>query len=321
MKRQFIRDLRTGVLVNDVFLCSRRDVRERRDGAPFVTFEFRDRTGSINGIMWDKIEDALDICYPGTFCRVQGRVADYQGKPQLNVSLVLPIEQSEVNRQDFLATTPHDTEELLAELRKFIASISDPFLHQLLDSFFTSEEFVARFVTAPAAQSVHHAYLGGLLEHTVFMSRLAEAVAGIYHELNRDLLLTGTILHDIGKTCEYSYETAIDHTLDGRLIGHIVTGYQMVQEKIASIPEFPAETGRLLLHIILSHHGELEFGSPKTPKFAEALIVHFLDNLDARTAMFREAIARNPGTKWTDFHPYLGTNIYIPDKPAAGNHE
>lgn len=319
MKRQFVRDLRPGVLVNDIFFCSRRDVRERRDGAPFVTFEFRDRSGSINGIMWERIEDALDLCPPGTFCRVQGRVADYQGRLQLNVSSVLPAERSEIDRQDFISTTPYDTDELLTELRHFIGSIEDRFIRQLLDSFFSDQDFVAKFVTSPAAQAVHHAYIGGLLEHTVFMSRLADAVAAVYHELNRDLLLAGTILHDIGKTCEYSYETAIDHTLDGRLIGHIAIGYQMVRERIAAITDFPAETARMLLHIILSHHGELQFGSPKTPKFAEALIVHFLDNLDARTAMFREAVARNPATKWTEFHQYLGTNIYIPDRPAAGN--
>ncbi|MEO0073213.1 MAG: HD domain-containing protein [candidate division WOR-3 bacterium] len=318
MKRQFVSDLRAGVLVNDVFFCSRRDVRERRDGAPFVTFEFRDRTGSINGIMWEKIEDALNICQPGTFCRVQGRVADYQGRLQLNVNLVLPVEQNEVERKDFLTTTSYNTNELLNELRRLAASIENRPLRQLLESFLNDADFVPKFVSAPAAQSVHHAYIGGLLEHTVFMSRLAHAVSEIYHEIDRDLLLAGTILHDVGKTCEYSYETAIDHTLDGRLIGHIVLGYQMTAERIAAIPDFPVETARMLLHIILSHHGALEFGSPKTPKFAEALLVHFLDNLDARIAMFREAVNRNPGTKWTDFHQYLGTNIYIPDRPAVG---
>jgi 3'-5' exoribonuclease len=148
------------------------------------------------------------------------------------------------------------------------------------------------------------------------MCRIARVIPQVYPEVNHDLLLTGIILHDVGKTREYVYEKAIDHSLDGRLIGHIVTGYQMVQDKIAAIPDFPAEPARMLLHIILSHHGQMEFGSPKTPKFAEALIVHFLDNLDARVAMFRDAVEKNPNVKWTDFHQYLETNIYIPDKPA-----
>jgi 3'-5' exoribonuclease len=316
MKRQFVKDLKTGLLVNDVFLCGRRDVRERRDGVPFLTFEFRDKTGSINAIMWDKVEDALNYCAPGSFCRVQGRVGDYQGKPQLTVSLVFPVEQSEISRADFLAVSCYDPQELLTELQGYVGAVKEPSLRRLLDSFFGDKGFVASFTGAPAAQQVHHACVGGLLEHTVFMCRVARTIPDVYAEVNRDLLMTGIILHDVGKTREYVYETHIDHSLDGRLVGHIVTGYEMVQERIAAIKDFPVETGRMLLHIILSHHGQMEFGSPKTPKFVEALIVHFLDNLDARIAMFRDAVAKNPNVKWTDFHQYLETNIYIPDKPA-----
>lgn len=316
MKRQFVSDLKPGTLVNDVFLCSRRDVRERRDGVPFVTFEFRDKTGSIGGIMWDKVEDALNFVAPGTFCRVQGRVNDYQGKPQLNVGLVFPADESEVSRADFIATSRFSCDDLADELRGYVESVRTPHFRQLLANFFDDREFFALFCSAPAAQQVHHACLGGLLEHTVFMCRIGRVFPDVYTEIDRDLLMTGLILHDIGKTREYVFDKGIDHSLDGRLIGHIVTGYQLVQEKIAAISDFPEEPARMLLHIIISHHGQMEFGSPKTPKFAEALIVHFLDNLDARIAMFRDAVERNPNVKWTDFHQYLETNIYIPDKPA-----
>jgi 3'-5' exoribonuclease len=316
MKRQFVKDLKAGVLVNDIFLCSRRDVKERRDGVPFVTFEFRDKTGSVNGIMWDKVEDALNFITPGTFCRVQGRVGDYQGKLQLTVSIIVPANDSEVSRGDFIAVSRYSCEDMTAELRGYIEGVTAPHLRSLLNSFFGDKQFMQEFQNAPAAQQVHHACIGGLLEHTVLMCRIARVIPQVYPEVNHDLLLTGIILHDVGKTREYVYEKAIDHSLDGRLIGHIVTGYQMVQDKIAAIPDFPAEPARMLLHIILSHHGQMEFGSPKTPKFAEALIVHFLDNLDARVAMFRDAVEKNPNVKWTDFHQYLETNIYIPDKPA-----
>lgn len=313
MKTQFLKSLKPGTPVDDIFFCTRRDVKERRDGAPFLTFEFQDRTGRVSGIMWDRIDDALRCVEPGGFYRVVGKLGDYQGKPQLTVTVIYPADPSDVKREDFLTTTKYNRQELLSELRGYIAAVRNEHLAKLLSAFFDDEAFVARFSDAPAAAQVHHACIGGLLEHTVFVCRLARSVPDTYQEIDRDLLMTGVILHDIGKTDEYHYEKAIDHTWDGRLLGHIVMGYDMVRSKIDSTPGFPDELRRLVLHIILSHHGQLEFGSPRSPKFAEALIVHFLDNLDARVAMFRDAVADNQGTKWTDFHKYLETNIYIRD--------
>lgn len=315
MKRQYLRDLKPGVNVDTILYCSRRDIKERRDGGAFLTFELRDRTGTVNAIMWDRIEDALRCVEPGGFYHVQGRLGDYQGRPQLNVAAIYPAAADEIDRTDFIATTRHDRDELARELRGFIEGVKDKHLRALLDCFFEDAQFAAHFAESPAAANVHHAYIGGLLEHTVLMCRLAAPLPGIYRELNGDLLMAGVILHDIGKTAEYVYDMAIDHTWDGRLIGHIVMGHDMVRERIATLPDFPEELARMLLHIIVAHHGQLEFGSPKTPKFAEALVVHFLDNLDARIAMFREAVDRNQGVKWTDFHQYLETNIYIADRP------
>ncbi len=316
MKKQFIKTLKPGFPVDDIFYVPRRDIRERRDGGAFVTFEFQDKTGKVAGIMWDRVEDAIGCCQAGGFYHVVGKFGDYQGKPQLTVSSIYPAAKEEVNRDDFIAATKHDRDKLMAELRGYVAEVSEPHLAKLLKSFFGDPDFVQLFYDAPAAVSVHHAYLGGLLEHTVFMTRAARAVADVYAEINRDLLLAGIILHDIGKTREYVYDAAIDHTYDGRLVGHLVMGYDMVRARIAAVKNFPEELGRMLLHIILSHHGQMEFGSPKTPKFAEALIVHFLDNLDARAAMFRETVEKNPNVKWTDFNQYLETNVYIPDRPA-----
>jgi 3'-5' exoribonuclease len=317
MKRQFIKDIKPGSQVDDVFYCSRRDVKERRDGGAFLTLELRDKTGSVAGIMWDRIEDALRCVEVGGFYRVAGRMGDYQGKPQFNVSVIHPADPSDISRDDFIAASRYDRAEMMAELRGFVTAVKNRHLRAVLEAFFTDQKFAEQFSLAPGGARVHHAYLGGLLEHTLLMARLARNFPEVYKEIDCDLLMTGVILHDVGKVREYVYDVAIDHSYDGRLLGHITLGYQMVQDKIAGMKEFPVETARMLLHIILAHHGQMEFGSPKTPKFAEAFIVYFLDNLDARAAMFREAVEKNAGMKWTDFQQYLDTNVYIKDQPAG----
>jgi 3'-5' exoribonuclease len=314
VKRQFINDIKPGSQVDDVFYCAQRDVKQRRDGGAFLTLELRDKTGSVPAIMWDRIEDALRCVEVGGFYRVTGRMGDYQGKPQFSVSVIYPADPAEVSRDDFIAASRYDRAEMMKELRGYVAAVGNRHLRTLLDAFFSDEAFAERFSLAPGGARVHHACLGGLLEHTLLMCRLARSFPAVYKEIDGDLLMAGVILHDVGKVREYVYDVAIDHSYDGRLLGHITMGYQMVQDKLAGMREFPAELGRMLLHIILAHHGQMEFGSPKTPKFAEAFIVYFLDNLDARAAMFRETVEKNPGTKWTDFQQYLETNVYIPDK-------
>ena len=315
MKRQFIKDLRSGAQVDDVFYCARRDVKERRDGGAFLTFELKDRSGSVAGIMWDRIDDALRCVESGGFYRVQGRMGDYQGKPQLSVNVIYPADPSEVTRDDFVGASRYDREAMLKELRGYVASVKNRHLNRLLEAYFADTVFCDQFAAAPGGASVHHNYLGGLLEHTLLMCRNAVAMTKTYPELDADLLIAGVILHDVGKIREYSYESALDHTFDGRLIGHIVMGCEMTRERIRALGDFPEELERMLLHIILAHHGHMEFGSPKTPKFAEAFIVYMLDNLDARLAMFRDVAERNVNAKWTDYHQYLETNVYIKDRP------
>ncbi len=315
MKRQFVKDLKPGTLLNDVFFCSRLDLKDRRDGGRFITFELRDRTGALPAIMWDNIEDGLTYIASGGFCHIQGKVSDYQGKPQVTVNAIFPVDPVQVSQEDFIPTTRYNTSELLQELKEHIATIQNPHLRALLDSFFEDPKFAEAFSLAPAAVRVHHAYIGGLLEHTLMMARNARHIAATYPDIDRDLLLTGVILHDIGKVQEYSYNLAIEHTDAGKLIGHIVIGYEMVKEKIARLADFPPELARMVLHIILAHHGENQFGSPKTPKFPEAFLVFSLDYLDSRLAIFRAAMERNKGVRWTDFNDYLETDIYIKDQP------
>ena len=316
MKRQFIKDLRSGTPVDDIFYCTRRDVKERRDGGAFLTLELRDKSGSVNAIMWDRVDDALRCVEPGGFYHVQGRLGDYQGKAQLTVSVIYPADASEITRDDFVGASRYDRAAMLAELKGLIAEVGNKYLKQLLESIFADEKFCDRFAAAPGGASVHHNYLGGLLEHTLFMGRIARTLAGVYDELDPSLLLAGVILHDVGKIREYTFDVALDHTFDGRLVGHIVMGYEFVGAKIDAIPGFPEETKRLLLHIILSHHGQMDFGSPKTPKFVEAFLVYMLDNMDSRVMMFRESVERNKNVKWTDYHQYLETNVYIRDKES-----
>jgi 3'-5' exoribonuclease len=200
---------------------------------------------------------------------------------------------------------------MLAELRGFIAEVKNVHLRALLDAFFDDPRFVEQFSLVPAGARVHHAYLGGLLEHTLMMCRGARVLPDNYAEVDRDLLLTGIILHDIGKLREYVYDIAIDHTPDGRLLGHLVMGCQMVEEKLAGIKDFPEELSKLIRHIILAHHGEMEFGSPKTPKFVEAFLVFSLDYLDSRVAIFRDMVEKNKNVKWTDYNDYLESNVYV----------
>jgi 3'-5' exoribonuclease len=316
MKKQFIKDIKTGAQVDDIFYCSRRDVKERRDGGAFLSLELRDRTGSVPAIMWDRIDDALRCVEVGGFYRVVGRMGDYQGKPQFTVSLIYPAEPADISRDDFIAASRYDRGQLMAELRGNVAAVKNRHLRGLLDSFFDDEDFVEQFSLVPAGARVHHAFLGGLLEHTVMMCRAAQPLPDIYPELDRDLLMTGVILHDVGKVKEYVYNVAIDHSPDGRLMGHLVMGAKMVEDKIAGIKDFPAELSRMIRHIVLSHHGELEYGSPKTPKFAEAFLVFSLDYADSRLAIFREVVQKNKNVKWTDFNNYLDTNVYIKDQSA-----
>ena len=317
MKRQFIKDIKPGSQVDDVFYCSRRDVKERRDGGAFLTLELRDKTGSVAAIMWDRIEDALRCVEVGGFYRVAGRMGDYQGKPQFNVSVIHPADPSDISRDDFIAASRYDRGQLLTELRGYVAAVKNRHLRALLDAFFADDGFVEQFSLVPAGARVHHAFLGGLLEHTVMMCRAAQPLPEIYKEVDRYLLMAGVILHDVGKVKEYVYEVAIDHTPDGRLMGHLVMGARMVEDKIAGIKDFPAELSRMIRHIILAHHGELEYGSPKTPKFAEAFLVFSLDYADSRLAIFREVVEKNKNVKWTDFNNYLDTNVYIKDPPAG----
>lgn len=313
MKKQFAKELKPGQVVQDVFYLVHRELRDRRDGGSFLILELADKTGTISGKIWDDAKTLFDLAIPGQFVRITGTVREYSGALEISVKELTLVPITEISQDDFIPKSRFKLEELLAELKEYFNFIDNEYLLKLVKSFFDDEEFVEQFKTAPGATKVHHAYLGGLLEHTVLMLRLTKGIPNSYPEIDYPLLVAGIILHDVGKIKEYCWEKAIAHTDEGKLLGHIVMGYEMVSNKIDQIPNFPAELKRVLLHMILTHHGRLEYGSPKTPKFVEAFLLHILDNTDARVMMFLDAKAKNPGGKWTEYHQFLETEIYLKD--------
>jgi 3'-5' exoribonuclease len=216
---------------------------------------------------------------------------------------------------DFLPTTRRNVENMFERLLRITDSIETTHLRKLIEAFWNDNELVRRFKTAPAAKKMHHAYIGGLLEHTLSMVSLSDKIAGHYSGIDRDLLLTGAILHDIGKTMELEYEYKIDYTDEGRLLSHIVIGLKMIDEKLSTIENFPEDQLLLLKHLIVSHHGSQEFGSPEPPKTIEAVVLNYIDEIDSKVNGIRDFIAtEDPNENWTSFHRILGRHFYIPKK-------
>ena len=311
MKKQFVKDLIVGNKVNDVFYVRGRKQLEKRGGGKFLIIELADKTGALQGKIWDYIEEFYSESAPGNFAKIQGDVTEYNGETQITISNIQRVADKDVSAADFIASSRFDIEEMYKELTSYFDLVKDPDLRKLLNNFFANPDFLAKFKSAPASTGVHHAYIGGLLEHTLFMLRLSRSVPNVYPEVDYSLLVAGLILHDIGKIREYLYDKVISHTDEGYLIGHIVVGYELVKHEIDKIANFPEQKKEMLLHIILSHHGLREYGSPTTPKFAEAYLVHNLDNLDARMMMYRDTTEKNQDVKWSDYHQFLETKVFI----------
>ncbi|MFQ5957141.1 MAG: 3'-5' exoribonuclease YhaM family protein [Candidatus Brocadiales bacterium] len=312
MGRTFINQLKAGTTLDEVFLLRSREVRSYGNGKLYIQAQLGDKTGTIVAVMWDV--DAAQIKSFGTdgFLRVQGLVKEYKKKPQLEIK-AFSRELIPPSLEELLPSAERDIGELKKELEGIVDSVKDPHLSKLLKLFLADEDISHRLTLCPASVSYHHAYLGGLLDHIVSVTKLAMKVADHYHPiLNKDLLITGMILHDIGKLRELSYQGGFQYTDQGRLVGHIVTGVLMVEEKAAKIKDFPAELLDLVRHIILSHHGEVDTNSPRTPMTAEALAVHYLDNLDAKLQGFSRIVSedKDPDSSWTGFHKMFGTMLY-----------
>ena len=320
MGKVFVADLIEGEPVTSFFLVKQVQVRQRRSGEPYLSLVLGDRTGDVAAVMWEGVEEANKELAEGDIVKVQGLLGTYQRERQLSITRLRKAAPEEIALEDYLPRSPQDLAVLLARLRETVDSVKEPHLRQLLDDRLTDEAFMAAFTAAPAAKNIHHAVLGGLLEHTVSVVGLCRLLADYYPAVDRDLLLTAAMLHDAGKVRELTWDRVFDYSNAGRLLGHITLGTLLVEERIRAIPGFPEELAQRLLHCILSHHGELEWGSPKRPKTLEALVLHYAEDLDGKVNSFLSFAQSHPDPQhpgWTQFNKALDRYLYFGRGEAA----
>lgn len=304
MRKKSVADIKDRDLVDSVFLVKDKIMAMAKNGKPYLTLKLMDKTGEVDAKIWDNADEVSALFDKNDFLAVRAKASVYLGKMQLIVSELKLVPESAVELSDFLPETDRDINAMVEELDLLVATLKDPELKRLLSSFFGDPELMAQFRVAPAAKGMHHVYLGGLLEHSLAVAKLVDAIMPLYQGLNRDLLIAGALLHDIGKVREMSYLRCFDYTDEGKLIGHITIGVEMLQERICKLPGFPQELAMLLKHMILSHHGQYEYGSPKRPKTLEATILNYLDDLDSKINGIRTHIRKEPDnpSRWTSYH-------------------
>ncbi len=293
MKNAYVRDFEANQQINTTFLVGSKDIRQKKSGEPFLSLILLDKSGDIDAKMWDNVAEVMDTFDRDDFLKVKGVTAIFQNKIQLTIHKIQKIEDREADFSDFFPSSSRDSEEMMTELAGIIASFKNPHLKGLLDAFFADPDIRERYRIAPAAKTIHHAWLSGLLEHVLSLCQLANFTAAHYPMVDRELLLTGVILHDIGKIHELTYQRGFGYSDEGQLLGHIIIALRMIDEKIRLVEGFPARLRMLVEHMVLSHHGEMNFGSPKVPMFAEAMLLHHLDNLDSKMETIRGALDRD----------------------------
>jgi 3'-5' exoribonuclease len=290
MKSPFVNELEPDKIITGSFLVHSKEIRQKKSGELYLSLQLGDRTGDLDAKMWDNVAEVVDSFERDDFVKVKGLVQVYHNRPQLTIHKLRRMDDSEIDFPDYFPSSKRDPEEMWDELRSVVAEIANPHLKALLEAMLDDPEIAARYRRAPAAKQIHHAFLGGLLEHVLSLCALARMVAPHYPSVDRDLLLTGVVLHDIGKIFELNYERGFSYSNDGQLLGHIVIAVRMVGDKLRSIPDFPPRLRTLVEHMVLSHHGQLEFGSPKLPLFPEALLLHYLDDLDSKMECMRALV-------------------------------
>lgn len=316
MKKQFINQIRAGDVLTDCFVLAEKTMAQKKDGNNYLNLVLSDRTGSIKGVAWDNVATISSQAQTGAVVAVRGNVSEYRNSLQVVVKEMTLVPPDETDPSDFMLSTERDVDQMFERIVALSESLDAWYLKALFSAFWGDESFTAQFKKAPAAKKMHHAYIGGLLEHTLSMAVLADRVAEHYNGIDRDLLVSGAILHDIGKIREFSYDIGIDYSDEGRMVNHIVIGLQMIEEKIRTITSFPAEPALLLKHMVVSHHGSKELGSPEPPKTVEAVMLNYIDEMDSRIQAIREFMGKeDPAETWTSFHRLLGRHFYR-GKPA-----
>lgn len=308
---RFIKDLTEGERVNEVYLCRKKQTALTKAGKPYESLALQDKTGTLDAKIWEPGSMGIDDYDELDYVFVTGEITSFQGALQLNIKRLRVASEGEYIAADYLPCSERDVDEMYQELMALVQSIKAPYMRNLLFSFFEEQEFADKFKFHSAAKSVHHGFVGGLLEHTLGVAKNCDFYAQMYPMLDRDLLLAAAVLHDVGKMTELSPFPQNDYTDEGQLLGHIMIGAKQVEERIATIPDFPAVKARELIHCILAHHGELEYGSPKKPAIAEAVALSFADNLDAKMETMKEAlgnVAPND-VRWQGFNRLFDSNI------------
>jgi 3'-5' exoribonuclease len=277
--------------ITSYFVLSSFQVREKKMGGQFLAIILTDKTGSFEGRMWDDVADPIATCAEGCYVKAQGQISKYQGKFQITIQKLRAAAESEIDPTDYLPVTRFDINEMWTELRGYVEQFTNPDLRRLVFAFLDDPQIAEAYKTAPAAKRLHHAWIGGLLEHVVTLVRVCRATVPFYPEVDPDLLVTGAILHDIGKIRELSWKSSFGYTLEGQMIGHISIAQRMLHEKVLSLAPFPEKLSMLVEHLILSHHGKYEFGSPKLPMTPEAILLSALDDLEAKMQTLRSEFA------------------------------
>ena len=303
-------------VVTSTFVVVAKQIKPKKTGEPYLALTLGDRSGQIEAKMWDNVEDVLDAFEQDDFLKVKGLINKYKQRFQLTIHKLRKLADPEIDYSDYLPKTTKDVEELWQTLTNFVAGFENPHLKALVQAFMADPEIVVAYRNAPAAKSLHHAYIGGLLDHVVSLFRSCDLVCRNYPQVNRDLLLTGAFFHDIGKIHELTYNRSFSYTTKGQLLGHMIIELEMLQAKLASLPDFPEELKTMVEHMIISHHGEYEFGSPKLPMFPEALMLHYLDDLDSKMEAMRAQFERDSTLDgpWTTYNPSLGRPLLNTEK-------
>lgn len=324
----FVRDLEPNQMYRTNFLVHAKEVRQKKTGEPFLSLTVGDKSGDIDAKMWDNVADVLESFGVGDFIKVKGVMSLYNGRPQFTIHTLDRVDEDEVQLPDYFPASQRDPEEMYTELIDIVHSMGNPHLKALLLAFFDDDSIRERYKKAPSAKQIHHAFLGGLLEHVLSLCSLCKLVGPHYPVIDLDLLLTGAILHDIGKIDELTYQRSLGYSEVGQLLGHISIGVRYLHDKLREVPEFPPALAVLVEHMVLSHHGKLEFGSPKVPAFPEALLLHYLDDMDSKMECMRAHLERDENTEapFTSFN-YAMDRVFlkkdrflgvVPEVPAGG---
>src|SRR5438045_2192917 len=295
-------------LIVSSFVVAVKQIKPKKTGEPYLALTLADRTGQIEAKMWDNVADVLDAFEQDDYVKIKGLINLYKKHFQLTIHKVRKLQESEIEFDDYLPKCSKDINQLWQTLADFVATFNNPHLKSLVQAFMNDAEIAAAYRNAPAAKTLHHAYIGGLLDHVVSVFKSCDLVCRNYPLVDRDLLLTGAFLHDIGKIYELSYHRSFAYTTRGQLLGHMIIELEMLQAKLARLPDFPDDLKTLVEHLIISHHGQYEFGSPKLPMFPEALMLHYLDDLDSKMEAMRAQFERDAESDggWTGYDSSLG---------------